>query len=205
MRLGAYFVGQESSGGGSRGADGLQRDLRGVDAQPCTEIAEETLTECSVSWRAAVAEPCKTHPFFKSDVFLQINVKFSQCSRVITMPRIYIPYLQEPIMNGRRLPWVSLVRVPRLSTTRPEDESPPQTPNSSVTAGAGQQRPPASRLPAQQAPVKSTVVALPPHTPHASSRPLLQHWPERSSVAVPLMGAAQHAPPSLTTPAPPVH
>lgn len=102
------------------------------------------------------------------------------------------------------LPWVLLVVVARFRTTRPEDEVPPQTPNSSETAGAGQQRPPASRLPAQHAPVKSTAVALPPQRPHASRRPSAQHWPERSSVADFPAAAAQQNPPSLTTPAHPI-
>ncbi len=60
-------------------------------------------------------------------------------------------------------PWVLLVVVARLSARTPEDERPPHTPNSSSTAGAGQQRPPASRLPAQHAPALTQAAPLASH------------------------------------------
>ena len=100
-------------------------------------------------------------------------------------------------------PWVLSVVVARSSAKTPEDERPPHTPNSSSTAGAAQQLPPASRLPAQHAPVMSTAVALPPQVPHASSQPAAQQCPARSSVAAAPGDATQQAPPSLTTPMPP--
>jgi len=92
-------------------------------------------------------------------------------------------------------PWMDAFMT---TTSDPVLDPPPQTPNWSTLRGPGQQMPPASNSPTQQAPLRSTVCPFPPQVPQASSRLLGgQHSPTLSSTEP----TGQHCADPPTTPA----